>query len=89
MNEQEEKIMKNKKITHIEQFENYYDLKQENIILNSIRVKTATLKHNICFDILVAGENAFRIIPSMLGERCFIKYEYIGKEEVCEAKAED
>lgn len=69
--------IENKKITYITQFENYYDLKQENIILNSIRVTINTLEHNIPFDILVAGDNAFRIIPSILGERCFIKYEYM------------
>lgn len=81
--------IENKKITYITQFENYYDLKQENIILNSIRVTINTLEHNIPFDILVAGDNAFRIVPSILSERCFIKYEYIGKEDVCEAKVVD
>ena len=73
---------KNKKITYIAQFENYYDLKQKNIILNSIRVTTHTLK-NIPFDILVAGDNAFRIVPSISDEKFFVKYKYIGEEQIC------
>lgn len=71
--------MENKKITYIAQFENYYDLKQKNIILNSIRVTMHTLK-NIPFDILVAGDNAFCIVPSISDEKFFVKYEYIGEE---------
>ncbi len=71
--------MENKKITYIAQFENYYDLKQKDIILNSIRVITHTLK-KIPFDILVAGDNAFRIVPSISDEKFFVKYEYIGEE---------
>lgn len=85
--EHDEKVIENKKITFIAQFENYYDLKQENIILNSIRVTMNTLEYNIPFDILIAGENVFRIIPSVAGEKFFVKYEYIGKEEVFEVKA--
>lgn len=64
--------MENKKIIYITQFENYYDLKQENIILNSIRVTTHTLK-NISFDILVASDNAFRIMSSMSDKKFFVK----------------
>lgn len=82
MNKQEEKVMGNKKIIYIAQFENYYDLKQKDIILNSIRVTTHTLK-NIPFDILVAGDNAFRIVPSISDEKFFVKYEYIGEEQIC------
>lgn len=60
------------KVQFMKTFEDYYDFKQKNIILNSIRVATLDdddkhFKKIIPFDIQVAGENGFRIRP------CFFK----------------
>lgn len=55
------------KVQFIKTFEDYYDFKQKNIILNSIRVAALDddkhFKGNIPFDIQVAGENGFRVRP--------------------------
>lgn len=69
------------KVQFIKTFEDYYDFKQNNIILNSIRVAVLDddkhFKKNISFDIQVAGENGFRVRPCFSKGKFLIMYEYM------------
>lgn len=58
----------------------YCDLRKKNIILNTIRVLEivdSRIKVEVPFDIKVAGENAFRIIPASSCNKFFIGYCYL------------
>lgn len=67
------------KVQFMKTFEDYYDFKQKNIILNSIRVAALDddkhFKENIPFDIQVAGENGFRVRPCFSRGKFLIMYE--------------
>ena len=55
----------------------YCDLRKKNIILNTIRVLEivdSRIKVEVPFDIKVAGENVFRIIPASSCNKFFIGY---------------
>ena len=55
----------------------YCDLRKKNIILNTIRVLEVVdscFKVEVPFDIKVAGENAFRIIPASSCNKFFMEY---------------
>lgn len=57
----------------------YFDLKKKDIILNSIVVhelrSERDLGNKVCFDIQVAGEDGFRIVPGSSCNKFFIKYD--------------
>lgn len=67
------------KVQFMKTFENYYDFKQKNIILNSIRVAVLDddkhFKKIIPFDIQVAGEDGFRIRPCFSKGKFIVMYE--------------
>ena len=72
------------KVQFMKTFEDYYDFKQKNIILNSIRVATLDdndkhFKKIIPFDIQVAGENGFRIRPCFSKGKFLVMYECMMK----------
>lgn len=72
------------KVQFMKTFEDYYDFKQKNIILNSIRVATLDdddkhFKKIIPFDIQVAGENGFRIRPCFSKGKFLVIYECMMK----------
>ena len=66
-------------------FEDYFYFGHKNIILDSIRVilldDNGQFKSFIPFDIQVAGENAFRIVPSISDGKFSAMYEYIGDND--------
>lgn len=57
----------------------YFDLKKKDIILNSIVVhelrSETDLGNKVCFDIQVAGEDGFRIVPDSSCNKFFIRYD--------------
>ena len=72
------------KVQFMKTFEDYYDFKQKNIILNSIRVATLDdddkhFKKIIPFDVQVAGENGFRIRPCFSKGKFLVMYECMMK----------
>lgn len=62
-------------------FEDYYEFKQENVILNTIRVALLDdnnqFKEMIPFDIQVAGKNGFRVRPCFSKGKLLIMYECV------------
>lgn len=67
------------KIPRMESFNGaYFDLRKKNIILDSIgviEVIGSYFGNEVPFDIKVAGENAFRIIPGSSCDKFLIKYD--------------
>ena len=68
------------KVPYMEVFHGkYFDLKKKDIILNSIKVhelrSERDLGNKVCFDIQVAGEDGFRIVPDSSCNKFFIKYD--------------
>ena len=68
------------KVPYMEVFhEKYFDLKKKDIILNSIVVhelrSERDLGNKVCFDIQVAGEDGFRIVPDSSCNEFFIRYD--------------
>ena len=69
------------KVQFMKMFEDYYEFKQENVILNTIRVALIgddkQFKRIIPFDIQVAGEKGFRVRPCLSKGKFLITYECI------------
>lgn len=68
------------KVPYMEVFhEKYFDLKKKDIILDSIVVhelrSETNLGNKVCFDIQVAGEDGFRIVPDSSCNEFFIRYD--------------
>lgn len=68
------------KVPYMEVFhEKYLDLKKKDIILDSIVVhelrSETNLGNKVCFDIQVAGEDGFRIVPDSSCNEFFIRYD--------------
>lgn len=68
------------KVPYMEVFhEKYFDLKKKDIILDSIVVhelrSERDLGNKVCFDIQVAGEDGFRIVPDSSCNEFFIRYD--------------
>ena len=67
------------KIQYTKIFEDYYEFKQKNVILNTIRVALLgddnQLKKLIPFDIQVVGEEGFRVRPCVFKGKFIIMYE--------------
>ena len=57
----------------------YFDLNKKDVILDSIKVhevrSESDFGNKVCFDIHVAGENAFRIVPESSCDKFLIRYD--------------
>lgn len=64
-------------------FDDDFYFEHKNVILDSVRVilldDNGQFKSFIPFDIQVAGDNAFRIVPSILDGEFSAMYDYIGE----------
>lgn len=68
------------KVQFVERFDDYYEFKQDNIILNTIRIALLNEYDQIKmipFDIQVSGEKGFRVRPYSLKGNFLIMYECI------------
>ena len=67
------------KIPRMETFTGkYFDLYKKDIVLDSIKVNEINgnnLGNRVCFDIQVAGDDAFRIVPNSSCDKFFIVYD--------------
>ena len=67
------------KVPRMEMFTGkYFDLYKKDIVLDSIKVNEINgnnLGNRVCFDIQVAGDDAFRIVPNSSCDKFFIVYD--------------